>query len=349
MTRNTARTVTVCALILLIASIWLIYQYGIPAIFAREVRAQGSDQASLPATASTQVALILTPTHAPTETTTVTPTLAPAQPADPEALAIMINDKRQTAGYTPLALNDQLSQAAQKVSDGLVKGQTPTENQIGQTLRQAGYYYTAFWTNSTSTNRRGTLNPVDEWLFNAQSQQVWLSNDYPDLGIASATDSAGKRYYVILFAKPLMLTAPGAEVSNAGLPTQAGQAQAILTLLNAVRLSTGLKPLSLNSKLTAAAGTHSQDQAYRDKMTHDGSDGSQVTDRTTAAGYAWSAVGENVLQRPDLHAAGAFDQWWNSQVHRENMMNPQFTEIGIAYAKSALGNYYYTMVLGAPS
>ncbi len=85
-----------------------------------------------------------------------------------------------------------------------------------------------------------------------------------------------------------------------------------------------------------------------DQMTHDGSDGSQPADRITKTGYVWSTVGENVLQRWDVNAAGAYDQWWNSPPHHQNMMNPVFTEIGLAYARSASGKYFYTMELGTP-
>jgi uncharacterized protein YkwD len=58
--------------------------------------------------------------------------------------------------------------------------------------------------------------------------------------------------------------------------------------------------------------------------------------------------GENVLMRWDMSADGAFDQWWNSPPHHENMMNPEFTEIGVAFTQSEDGAYFYTMVLGRP-
>jgi hypothetical protein len=64
------------------------------------------------------------------------------------------------------------------------------------------------------------------------------------------------------------------------------------------------------------------------------------------AGYDLTAGAENVLLRPDSNAAGAYEQWLNSPPHRANMLNPEYVEVGVAFAQSADGTYYFTMVLG---
>jgi len=123
----------------------------------------------------------------------------------------------------------------------------------------------------------------------------------------------------------------------------------ILRLLNAARMEQGFTPLMVNALLVRAATDHSADQARRDVMSHDGSDGSTLGDRVNRVSYRWGGVAENVLMRWDTLASEAFDQWWNSPGHYQNMMNPDYTEIGIAHERSASGSYYYTMVLGTPS
>lgn len=59
----------------------------------------------------------------------------------------------------------------------------------------------------------------------------------------------------------------------------------LLGLVNGARRSAGLTPLCLNAKLNSIAQAHSQDQANRRRMGHDGSDGSSIGSRASRAGY----------------------------------------------------------------
>jgi len=128
---------------------------------------------------------------------------------------------------------------------------------------------------------------------------------------------------------------------------QDGTTSEILRRVNELRQRGGASPLAWNNALYTAAQRHSDDMAAMDLLTHTGQDGSQFWQRMQAAGYALTTGAENVLSRPDTDGAGAYGQWESSTPHRANMVNPQYQEIGIAYAQSATGTYYFTMVLGA--
>lgn len=132
------------------------------------------------------------------------------------------------------------------------------------------------------------------------------------------------------------------------LRAQDAQAWDILTLVNQARAES-TSPLLMSAELVAAAQAHSDDMARDDFLGHQGSDGSTPAERVSAVGYNWTQLGENVLYRFDLSAQGAFDQWWNSRGHRENLLNPEYIEVGIAWAQSVSGKYYYTMVLASRS
>jgi hypothetical protein len=62
--------------------------------------------------------------------------------------------------------------------------------------------------------------------------------------------------------------------------------------------------------------------------------GVSVTDRLVAAGYPWSAAGENIIWRsntPTVNAAlieSNHDLWWNSEGHRDNFMFSAFSAFG---------------------
>ena len=122
----------------------------------------------------------------------------------------------------------------------------------------------------------------------------------------------------------------------------------IVMLVNDARTAQGLAVLRINPLLTRTALSHSQDQATQRLLTHDGSDGTEVADRVTKAGYKWRIVGENVLLQHEQDAGEAFLGWWSSPPHQKNMMNQEFQEIGVAFAIDTDGAYYYTMVLATP-
>lgn len=123
-------------------------------------------------------------------------------------------------------------------------------------------------------------------------------------------------------------------------------AQELLRLVNAERQRVNVHPLVLNDKLTAAAQRHSQDMATSRRMSHTGSDGSTMRSRIDATQYRWSTIGENVaLGQPS--AAAVMAAWMNSPGHRQNILNPAFTELGIGYATAA-GRPYWTQVFARP-
>lgn len=89
-------------------------------------------------------------------------------------------------------------------------------------------------------------------------------------------------------------------------------------------------PLFLNNSLQAAAKAHAADMAARNQLSHTGSDGSQVSDRVQRQGYNYRRVGENVAMNP-FGAQSAMESWLQSPGHCDNIMNPDYTELGAAF------------------
>lgn len=128
----------------------------------------------------------------------------------------------------------------------------------------------------------------------------------------------------------------------------------LLTLINKSRQAAGLQPLSLRKELSNAAQVHSFDMACKSLLSHVGSDGANWYARVAAQGYAnSSSARENIYAgSPDFGGdpQGALNWWMNSQIHRDNILNPQVTEIGIGYAFSASSQFggYYTLIFAKP-
>lgn len=125
--------------------------------------------------------------------------------------------------------------------------------------------------------------------------------------------------------------------------------ESVLVLVNSARTRAGLPIFLQSSELNLAAQKHSNDMAQRGVLDHVGGDGSQFWERMTNAGYVLTTGAENILLRGDTNAQAVFNQWWNSPPHQANMMSSDYIEVGMAYAQSADGTYYFTMLFGARS
>ncbi|MCZ7439247.1 CAP domain-containing protein [Micromonospora sp. WMMC241] len=157
--------------------------------------------------------------------------------------------------------------------------------------------------------------------------------------------------------RPSRTKAPSRQLERSSAPSNTGarttssgsglssELQQVVDIVNQERAKAGCKALTVNSKLTLAAQRHSQDQADHKKMSHDGSDGSDVGQRLDRVGYTWRAYGENVAWNQQSPAA-VMDAWMNSEGHRANILNCSFTQIGVGVARS--NGPYWTQDFGTP-
>lgn len=108
----------------------------------------------------------------------------------------------------------------------------------------------------------------------------------------------------------------------------------ILTRLNAIRASHGLRPLVLSDELENAAVAHSRALIQAGVFQHDSPDGTSFAQRLkhfyTPSGYSSWTAGENLLySTADVDADTAIQAWLDSPPHRENMLEPDWREVGI--------------------
>jgi uncharacterized protein YkwD len=125
-----------------------------------------------------------------------------------------------------------------------------------------------------------------------------------------------------------------------------GQRQQVLRLTNQQRAANGgLSALRMNSQLQSAAQKYAAHLAADGQFSH--TDGSQLGDRVTAAGYAWSGVGENLglgQRTPDEIVTA----WMNSPGHRANILNGAFVDAGVGIAIRPDGQIIWCLDLGTP-
>lgn len=108
-------------------------------------------------------------------------------------------------------------------------------------------------------------------------------------------------------------------------------------------------PLQSSVLLRRAAEAHTQDMLNHNYFAHEGYDGSTPAQRVAATGYRYQIVGENIASGPET-AAEAAEGWLASPAHCENIMDPRFSESGIAYAANSSGTprIYWVQEFAAP-
>ena len=98
----------------------------------------------------------------------------------------------------------------------------------------------------------------------------------------------------------------------------------------------------MSAELTVAAREHSSEMAHDGFFAHESLDGSPMEDRInrfypSAGSRSW-AVGENLAwASPELGARRTLRMWLRSPIHRENLLAPEWREIGIGAVHVASG------------
>jgi uncharacterized protein YkwD len=145
---------------------------------------------------------------------------------------------------------------------------------------------------------------------------------------------------------------PAPRPKSPPLPPQpigvAGVEAQVLALVNVERgKKPGCRPVTNDPRLAAVARAHSADMAERNYFDHTTPDGVDFATRITKAGYTWSTAGENIAAgQPD--PASVMTSWMNSPGHRANILNCDFTNLGVGLAYDSRRTPYWTQDFAAP-
>ena len=105
----------------------------------------------------------------------------------------------------------------------------------------------------------------------------------------------------------------------------------IVALTNESRRAAGLPPVVVEERLMAAARAKLFDMLEQEYFAHRTPDGRPPWAFLQAAGYRFQAAAENLAK--GYHSEIELQQaWMHSRGHRANILNPLFTEIGVADA-----------------
>ncbi len=122
----------------------------------------------------------------------------------------------------------------------------------------------------------------------------------------------------------------GVNGSVLGYATNINQTD-LLTYTNQNRLSNGLPAFSLNSQLNAAAQNKANHMIDNNYWAHVAPDGTTPWYFFDQAGYAYLVAGENLAYGFDT-SLGAVNGWMASPSHRDNILLPDYEEVGFGIA-----------------
>ncbi|MBX3539017.1 MAG: CAP domain-containing protein [Chelatococcus sp.] len=121
-------------------------------------------------------------------------------------------------------------------------------------------------------------------------------------------------------------------------------APAAAAAISEFRQSQGLGPVVVDSRLDEAALQQAKAMAASDTLSH--TVAGSFSSRMQGMGFIWGYSAENLgMGYRDL--ASAIRGWKASPGHRQNLLLPQATRIGLARARGA-GKNYWALVLASP-
>lgn len=129
--------------------------------------------------------------------------------------------------------------------------------------------------------------------------------------------------------------------SGSGADSELSFAKQVVALVNKERAKAGIAPLTIDSGLEQAALVRTKE--IQNSFSHTRPNGSSFATAIAEAGVTYRRAGENIAWGQKTPEA-VVTAWMNSEGHRANIMNVNFSRIGVGYLTNASGTPYWTQL-----
>lgn len=116
----------------------------------------------------------------------------------------------------------------------------------------------------------------------------------------------------------------------------------VIRLVNIERAKNGVAPLKANWQLSRVARLKCEDMRDKNYFSHTSPTYGSPFNMIKNFGFTYRTAGENIA-KGQVTAVQVMNSWMNSPGHRQNILSPNYTEIGVGYAK---GSYWSQMFIG---
>lgn len=117
----------------------------------------------------------------------------------------------------------------------------------------------------------------------------------------------------------------------------------VLNLVNKYRKENGLKELTLNTKLSNVAQIKANDMKNNNYFSHTSPTYGSPFDMMKQFDISYQTAGENIAKGQKTPEA-VVNAWMNSEGHRANILNPNYTQMGLGYTSETI--YWCQMFIG---
>jgi uncharacterized YkwD family protein len=131
-------------------------------------------------------------------------------------------------------------------------------------------------------------------------------------------------------------------VTPAPTTTESTEEKEIFELVNNERAKAGIKPVTYNAQVAAAARIKSDEMAAKKYFNHTSPTYGTPFEMLRAFGIDYRTAGENIAKGQKT-AKAVMGAWMNSSGHRYNILNPDFTQLGVGYANDG-GTTYWVQI-----
>lgn len=119
--------------------------------------------------------------------------------------------------------------------------------------------------------------------------------------------------------------------------TASSYAATMLQLVNEERVANGLSKLSWNAELAKVAQTKAQDMVDNNYFSHTSPTYGSPFEMMKSFGVSYRYAAENIAKNASIEKAHT--ALMNSDGHRKNILNANYTEIGIGIVKTSSNSY----------
>ena len=118
-------------------------------------------------------------------------------------------------------------------------------------------------------------------------------------------------------------------------------AEQVVELVNQERTKAGLNAVTLDQNIASAALVRAKE--IETSFSHTRPNGSKFSTALTEQGVTFKGAGENIAWGQKSPEA-VMQAWMNSEGHRDNILNKNFTKIGVGYYQNAAGRNFWTQL-----
>ncbi|HHW06429.1 MAG TPA: hypothetical protein GXX34_02665 [Clostridia bacterium] len=225
----------------------------------------------------------------------------------------------------------------------------PTESADAASRYVTNYKTTYYYSYSVPTQTVNYTTTYKLYYDTATGKYYWVQQPASQTPVTPGnTGNAGNSGSTGTPAKPQETpTQPQKPAPSPSTPSNASSFEMqVVELVNQERAKAGLKPLTYDAQLSQVARLKSQDMRDKKYFSHTSPTYGSPFDMMKKYGISYRTAGENIAAG-QATPAQVVQAWMNSSGHRANILNSQYTHIGVGYAQGgSYGHYWTQMFIG---